>query len=297
MDTGYINIAIVKYWGKKEFNPYLIPYQGSISLRSTKLYTNTIIEKSEYDEFYLNGIKQDEKETDKIFSFVDKVIINRKEKIKIDSINYVPTAAGLASSASAYCALTKALNRYFNLNLKENEMAKISTMGSGSAGRSFYHLAAFDKCGNIYELETNLNLSMLVLVVSKEKKEISSRNAMNIAQLAPNFKKWVERANNDFEKMKIALKENDFKKIGNIMENNTIFMHNTTFRSTPSFSFLNKETYNIIKKIKRFRREYKLDMYFTMDAGPNVKLLYLKEDEEKILKIINNNFDCEIILC
>lgn len=296
MDRAYINIAIVKYWGKKEFNPYLIPCQGSISLTSKKLYTDTRIEKSDVDEFYLNSIKQEGKELEKIFSFVDKVV-KKRSKIRIISENKVPTAAGLASSASAYCALTKSLNRYFSLNLSIEEMAKISTLGSGSACRSFYNLSAFDKNGNIYKLSTDLELEMLVLVVNKEKKEISSRDAMEIAKKSPIFEHWVNRANNDFELMKQALKNNEFEKIGQIMEANTITMHNTTFRSNPSFSFLNKETYNIIKKVKRLRRNFDLKMYFTMDAGPNVKLLYLKKDEEKILKVLKENFDLEILLC
>lgn len=295
MDRGYINIAIVKYWGKKEFNPYLIPTQGSISLRSNKLYTETIIEKNDEDVFYLNGELQNEEETKKIFRFVDKVVNNRT-KICIKSKNYVPTAAGLASSASAYCALTKALNSYFNLNLDNSEMAKISTIGSGSAGRSFYEISAFDKFGNIYELKTDLKMSMLAIVVSKNKKKISSREAMKLSQKSAIYSLWVKKANEDFEKMKLALENNDFDNVGKIMESNTILMHNTTIRSTPSFSFLNKETYSIIRKVRELRKEgYRF--YFTMDAGPNVKLLYLKEDEEKILLKLNEIYEGKILLC
>ena len=97
--------------------------------------------------------------------------------------------------------------------------------------------------------------------------------------------------------MKIYLKNNDFEKVGKIMEANTITMHNTTFKSNPSFSFLTKETYEVIKKIKRLRNKYGVKMYFTMDAGPNVKILYLKEDEEKILKILSENIELELLLC
>ncbi|NYV28150.1 diphosphomevalonate decarboxylase [Streptobacillus felis] len=295
MARGYINIAIVKYWGKKEFNPYLIPTQGSISLKSNRLYTETNISKSDVDKFILNGVVQNESETKKIFEFVDKVVKER-EKICIESKNYVPTAAGLASSASAYCALTKELNEYFKLNLSINEMAKISTMGSGSACRSFYNLAAFDKYGEVYELNTDLNLAMLAIVVSDKKKEIPSRDAMKIAQNSVIYPMWVKRANDDFEKMKKALIENDFVKVGNIMEKNTIIMHNTTFRSNPLFSFLNEETYSVIKTIKRIRMRG-INVFTTMDAGPNVKVLYLKEDEEKVLEALKEYFEGKILLC
>lgn len=295
MDRGYINIAIIKYWGKKEFNPYLIPMQSSISIRSSRAYTETEIFSSKEDEFYLNGDKQSEEETKKVFSFIDK-IINRKEKIRIVSYNFVPTAAGLASSSSGYCALTKAINRYFNLNLSKEKLSKISTIGSGSAGRSFYKLAAFDNKGEIYEINTDLNLSMLAIIVSTNKKSISSREAMENAKKSSIYSKWVERANKDFEKMKIALNNNDFNSIGRLMENNTIFMHNTTIRSNPSFSFLTKESYGIIKKIRRLR--YKgLNIYFTADAGPNIKVIYLKEEENKIIKILTKEFKDKIYLC
>ncbi|CAM3241475.1 diphosphomevalonate decarboxylase [Streptobacillus ratti] len=299
MARGYINIAIVKYWGKKEFNPYLVPMQGSISLRSNKLYTETDVSESDKDIFILNGKIQDENETKKIFSFVDKVMEQRKinrKPICIDSKNFVPTAAGLASSASAYCTLTQALNDFFKLNLTIEEMAKISTMGSGSACRSFYNISAFDKNGEIYELKTELNLAMLAIVLNDKKKELPSRDAMEIAKKSPIYSMWVKRANEDFEKMKLALLENDFIKIGNIMEKNTIIMHNTTFKSNPSFSFLTKETYFVIKIVKRLRMKG-LNIFTTMDAGPNVKVLYLKENEEKVLKELNKYFGGKIVLC
>ncbi len=299
MARGYINIAIVKYWGKKEFNPYLVPMQGSISLRSNKLYTETSIVESDRDIFILNDKIQNEDETKKIFSFIDKVMKQQKIKRKylcINSKNFVPTAAGLASSASAYCAITQALNDFFKLNLTVEEMSKISTMGSGSAGRSFCNISAFDKNGEIYELKTGLNLAMLAIVLNDKKKELPSRDAMEIAKKSPIYPMWVKRANEDFEKMKLALLENDFIKVGNIMEKNTIIMHNTTFRSNPSFSFLTNETYYVIKVIKRLRMKG-FNIFTTMDAGPNVKVLYLKEDEEKILKELNKYFEGKILLC
>ena len=132
---------------------------------------------------------------------------------------------------------------------------------------------------------------MLAIVVSKSKKKIPSRDAMKLSvETSTIFNHWVE-------KMKEYLKNNDFDKIGKIMESNTITMHNTTFKSNPSFSFLTKETYQVIKKIKRLRNKYGVKMSFTMDAGPNVKILYLEKDEERILKILRENIELELLLC
>lgn len=96
--------------------------------------------------------------------------------------------------------------------------------------------------------------------------------------------------------MKNALKENDFKKIGNLMEKNTLLMHETTKYCNPSFSYITKESKEIIKNVRKIR-ENGLNIYFTMDAGPNVKILYLQEDEEKVLNILNSHYEGKILLC
>lgn len=299
MDNGsiaYMNIAIVKYWGKNKYVPNLLPLQPSISYRAKYLYTKTIITKNNVDVFYLNGVLQDDEETKKIFSFIDKLISDR-DKIKIESINHMPTAAGLASSASAYSALTMEINRYFNLKLTNKEMAKLSTIGSGSAGRSFYNISAFEENGEIYPIDTELSMGMLAIVFNKNKKDISSRNGMDIAvKTSKIFDKWIDVARDSFIKVKKALKDNDFKTIGETMEYNTLFMHNTTIRSNPSFTYLTKETYKCMRYIKEMRK-LGIKAYFTMDAGPNVKLLYLLEDEEKVLEYINRKYRGKIILC
>lgn len=297
MEHAYINIAIIKYWGKKEFNPYLVPTTSNISILCNNLYSKTLISKSNEDLFYLNGQLQNDEECKKIFSFVDKVIENRKIKLKIESYNNVPTAAGLASSSSGYAALTKALNKFFNKNYSLEEMSKISTIGSGSAGRSFYNLCAFDSYGNIYPIKTDLNLAILAIIVSRDKKKISSRNAMELAKNSKIYNKWLKKAEIDFLNMKKFLKSNNFEKLGFLIEKNTMLMHSTTISSNPSFSFLKKESYEIIKKIRKIRKNHKINIFFTLDAGPNVKVIYQKNEEEKVLKLMKKYFDKEIVLC
>lgn len=296
MSISYMNIAIVKYWGKKEYNPYLVPLVPSISYRAKKLYTKTKIESSHKDEFYLNDKLQDEKQCEKIFSFIDKIVENRG-KLRIISYNTMPTAAGLASSSSAYSALVKELNKFFNLKLNIKQMAKYACMGSGSAGRSFYELAAFDETGNIYELHTDLNLCMSAIIISDSKKSISSRDAMKLCvDTSPYINEWIEVGIKSFNEMKKALYENDFDKIGKIMEYNTMFMHKTMTTSNPAFTYLTKESHDCINFIKSLRNEgYKV--YFTTDAGPNVKILYLKENENQIITKLKQKYKDKVIEC
>ena len=297
MSVAYMNIAIVKYWGKKEYSPYLIPLVPSISYRAEHLYTKTKIILSSKDEFYLNDILQDEKEIKKIFSYIDKIVPNRTKKIKILSYNIMPTAAGLASSSSAYSALIMELNKVFSLNLSINEMAKLASIGSGSAGRSFYKLSAFDEKGEIYELHTNLNLKMVAIILSSSKKSISSRKAMDLCvKTSPIIDEWIKIGKKSFEDMKIALKKDDFDTVGNIMETNTMFMHKTMITSIPSFTYLTHESYNCIEYIKKLRLNG-LRVYFTTDAGSNVKVLYLKEDEEEVIKKLKDKYQEKVLKC
>ena len=138
---------------------------------------------------------------------------------------------------------------------------------------------------------------MMVLVVNEDRKKISSRIAMErCVQTSTTFDAWVEKAKEDFVDMKVALKNADFEKIGAITEANALAMHATTTTSTPSFTFLTDESYRAMEIVKTLR-EKGYRCYFTMDAGPNVKVLYLKEDQEKIYEEISKLWQKKIILC
>lgn len=293
---AFMNIAMIKYWCKDKYTPYLRPLVSSLSILAKNMYTKTKIEKSEKDIFVLNDVVQDEFETKKVFSFVDKVV-NRKEKLKISSINTMPTAAGLASSSSAYAALTMELNRYFDLKLTRNMMAKISSQGSGSSARSFYNICAYTKDCNIYEVPTNLDLLMLAIIVSSKKKKISSRDAMNICKnTSRDIRKWERKNKVYFLNAKKALKENDFDSLGINMEKSTEFMHKTMLSSKPSFTYLTPRSKEIIAKIKELRKKG-LNIYYTTDAGPNVKVLLQSKDKDKVINILKSMFKEKVVEC
>lgn len=295
---GYANIALVKYWGKKSKDPVL-PYNPNISLRLDNLLSKTKIEKNNnnVDEFYINDEKQSQEEVDKMIKYISKFTPTEREAITIRSYNTVPTAAGLSSSSSGTMALVLACNEYFKLNKTTKELVEIAKEGSGSSCRSFYKLAAWLEDGSVEELECSLDFGMMVLVVNEDRKKISSRVAMErCVQTSTTFDAWVEKAKNDFVLMKEALKEADFEKIGVITESNALAMHGTTSTSTPSFSFLTEESYMAMDIVKELRSKgYRC--YFTMDAGPNVKVLYLREDQDKLYEEISKLWKKKIILC
>ncbi|KXB58787.1 diphosphomevalonate decarboxylase [Gemelliphila asaccharolytica] len=295
---GYANIALVKYWGKKQKNPVL-PFNPNLSLRLDKLKTKTKIIKSSSndDEFYINDEKQSKEELSKIINFINKFIPKNREKIKIISYNSLPTAAGLSSSSSGTMALVIACNEYFNLNKSKEELISIAKEGSGSSCRSFYKMASWLEDGTVKEIKSDINLAMMVLVVNENRKEISSRKAMEICvNTSSNYNDWVCKAKNDFSNMLDAIKKSDFKKIGEIAEDNALYMHSTTKKANPPFSFLTNETYKAIDIVKKLRKKG-IECYFTIDAGPNVKILYQRENQDLIYKEVKKLWTKKIILC
>jgi len=312
---SYANIAIVKYWGKKDAKK-MIPATSSISLTLNDMFTETEMEfisdeditisvekemkngdyKDKFsnmaDLFYLNGELQDSVHTEKISKVVDLFRENRSQKVKISTTNNMPTAAGLSSSSSGLSAVIKACNELFGKNYTQSELAQISKFGSGSSSRSFFGpIAAWDKdTGEIYEVRTDLKLAMIVLVLNENKKEISSRNGMELcAKTSTYFDEWVKQSEIDFVNMKKYLAENDFEKVGILTEENALRMHKTTETANPPFSYFNEKTYEAMDFVKNLRNNGE-KCYFTMDAGPNVKVLCLEEDLEKLAGIFGKKY-------
>ena len=312
---SYANIAIVKYWGKKDAKK-MIPATSSISLTLNDMFTETEMEfisdedikisvekemkngdyKDKFsnmtDLFYLNGELQDSVHTEKISKVVDLFRENRNQKVKIATTNNMPTAAGLSSSSSGLSAVIKACNELFEKNYTQSELAQISKFGSGSSSRSFFGpIAAWDKdTGEIYEVKTDLKLAMIVLVLNENKKEISSRNGMELcAKTSTYFDEWVKQSEIDFVNMKKYLAENDFEKVGTLTEENALRMHKTTETANPPFTYFNEKTYEAMDFVKNLRNNGE-KCYFTMDAGPNVKVLCLEEDLEKLAGIFGKKY-------
>ena len=244
------------------------------------------------DLFYLNGELQDSVHTEKISKVVDLFRENRNQKVKISTTNNMPTAAGLSSSSSGLSAIIKACNKIFEKNYTQSELAKISKFGSGSSSRSFFGpIAAWDKdTGEICEVKTDLKLAMIVLVLNENKKKISSRNGMELcAKTSTYFDEWVKQSEIDFINMKKYLAENDFEKVGTLTEENALRMHKTTETANPPFSYFNEKTYEAMDFVKNLRNNGE-KCYFTMDAGPNVKVLCLEEDLEKLAEIFGQKY-------
>ena len=299
---SYANIAIIKYWGKKD--PIkMIPATSSISLTLENLFTETeisfitreeAIEKTGQasDLLYINGELQNEEQIKKITKVVNLFRDDRNQLVKIDTTNNMPTEAGLSSSSSGLSAAIKACNRLFDKNLSREELAQISKFASGSSSRSFFGpVGMWDKdTGEVSEVKTDLKLAMIVLVLNEEKKIISSRKGMALCmETSTSFDEWIRQSEIDFENMKRYLSEGDFSKVGELTEENALRMHETTKNANPPFTYLTEKSFDAMEYVRELRKQGER-CYFTMDAGPNVKVLCLEEDFERLKDIFGKKY-------
>ena len=299
---SYANIAIIKYWGKKD--PIkMIPATSSISLTLENLFTETeisfitreeAIEKTGQasDLLYINGELQNEEQIKKIAKVVNLFRDDRSQLVKIDTTNNMPTEAGLSSSSSGLSAAIKACNKLFDKNLSRRELAQISKFASGSSSRSFFGpIGMWDKdTGEVSEVKTDLKLAMIVLVLNEEKKIISSRKGMALCmETSTSFDEWIRQSEIDFENMKKYLSEGDFSKVGELTEENALRMHETTKNANPPFTYLTEKSFEAMEYVRELRKQGER-CYFTMDAGPNVKVLSLEEDFERLKDIFGKKY-------
>jgi diphosphomevalonate decarboxylase len=268
-----VNIALIKYWGKKD-EEKVLPYTTSLSLTLTDLYTETTIEKGPFS-FILNGNKATEEE---LLRVKDVLVHFKNSDVVITSNNNFPTAAGLASSASGLAALTVGLNQFFSAGLSLQELAYLTRLGSGSACRSLVDgFGVWDTRGQVKSIANPWeDLMMIIVVISKEKKAISSRDAMKITvETSPLYQAWIDDSFADLDMMMKAIEEVNFTKLGEVMEINSFRLHEVMRSSQPSIVYQTKDSLEVIDLVRTARKNG-LEGYSTMDAGSNVKILMKK---------------------
>lgn len=301
---AHTNIALVKYWGK-ENEELIIPANSSLSLTLDEFYTDTSVKFDESlnsDAVILNGKVINDA---KITKFMD--IIRQKTNINtfahIESTNHVPTSAGLASSASAYAALAAAGSKAAGLNLNEKDLSRLARRGSGSATRSIFGgFSAWNK-GNDdessygYSIEdpVRMDVNMIAIILDNQPKKISSRKGMKLSiETSPYYQSWIQQTTTDFQTIKNAISDNDFTTLGKTAELNAMRMHSLTLSSDPSYLYINADSLEVINMVKELR-ESGIECYYTMDAGPNVKIICQSDNIAVITNKLSDKFYSEQI--
>jgi diphosphomevalonate decarboxylase len=296
---AHTNIALLKYWGKVD-EALITPTTTSISLTLDEFYTDTTVwfDKSlQSDQLILDGETISGSAAQKVSRFLDVVreMADINDKAYVVSNNHVPTAAGLASSASAFAALAGAASKAAGLNLSVTELSRLARHGSGSATRSIFGGFAKWVPGDdrtsfatpIFE-KVDWPIQLLTVVINDQPKKIGSRLGMQHSKnTAPFYDMWVSLANSQVNDMILAIQQHDIVKLGELAEANALQMHAMNTTSVPPFNYLTDKSWQVIM-IAQELREQGIPVYATMDAGPNVKLISRPEDTFIIKKELAN---------
>ena len=300
------NIALCKYWGKRntELN---LPLNGSLSISLGELGSHTtIVSGEDVDRVFLNGELQTENSAfaRKVIAFVDLFRRDLVQPLTIKSINNIPTAAGLASSASGFAALMLALNEFYQLKLTVPQLSAFARMGSGSASRSLFqgfsewHQGSADDGMDSFAEQLPMQwpgLRIGLLKVCTAEKKVDSRAGMQrTVESAKLYQSWPEQAMADLKTIRDAIHDQNFEMLGMTAEQNALSMHATMIASWPPLLYWQPESVEAMHRVWELRNKG-VQVYLTMDAGPNLKLLFLQADELTIRAHFSELQDADIV--
>ncbi len=317
------NIALVKYWGKRENQ---IPANPSISFTLDACNTTTTLFYVKHNskgadfsfDFFFEGEPKDDfrpkievffKRTEHYLPFL------RDYHFKIETSNSFPHSSGIASSASGMAALSlclmdleKQLNPEMDTDFMYRKASFLARLGSGSACRSIQgdliqwgahsdiH-GSSDKYGIQYPFQVHevfKNYHDTILLVDKGKKQVSSTVGHNLMHGHPYAAQRFEQAHQNISRLKPVFVDGNLKEFINIVESEALTLHAMMMTSQPYFVLMKPNTLEIINKIWEFRKESNSNICFTLDAGANVHVLYPEFEKEKVHQFIKNGL---IVFC
>ncbi len=272
------NIALIKYWGKRDLERNL-PAVGSISITLRELFTRMGVEfdaSFAADSLVLDGAR-DDRLLPRLSACLDRVAGADRPRARITSETNFPIAAGLASSASAFAALTVAAAAAAGRDLSVADLASLAGQASGSAARSL--LGGFVELRNTdddIEVATlcaadDWPLSVVVAVTEAGPKPVGSTEAMEISRrTSPFYGSWLEQQPADLDTARAAVASQDFASLAAIAEHNCLKMHSIMWASRPPIVYWNAATMRCLQTVRRLQGQGAA-VFFTIDAGPQVK--------------------------
>lgn len=282
------NIALIKYWGKQD-KPGNIPATPNLSITLSELTTTTHVSEHEQDEVWLNAEQVHDNKIDRFLAAVRNQ--HPLGPVKIDSHNNFPTGAGLASSASGFAALTLALNEHLGLGLNEEYMSEWARLGSASAARSLFggYVALVPPLWRAQQFAEAAHwpLNIVVGITSTEAKTISSTKGMNLSRdNSPFYKQWVRSSGDDFAEATDAVNNRDFDKLAHVAELSCLKMHSVMLTTTPTLAYWNPATMAAMQLVRDLRSSGTAAFY-TIDAGPQIKVVCLPEHTDTVTHALN----------
>lgn len=291
---AYSNVAIVKYWGKKD-EKLMTPMNNSISMTSDVHGATVTVEFSEQyteDIAILNGQPATEKVKERALKHIDliKKIARTTLKAKCEAKTDLPIGIGLASSASGFAALTAAACTAADLKLDKKQLSIISRQGSGSSCRSIYggfvEWLSGSNSEDSYAVQLAdqhwWNVRDVVAIVSTKQRKVDTRNGMKIAkETSPYYPEWLKETDGALTATRKAIKDKDFTLFGNTAERNSLMMHATAITANPELIYWVPETLEIMHEVMLMRSEG-TECYFSCDTGANVHIFCMPQEEKNI---------------
>ncbi len=300
--SAHPNLALIKYWGKSD-SQLNIPASPSIGISLEAFRSTTLISTGNYE-----NQKSDEAVGTSAASSgakiswrvrIDGELYNPLRyadffadtalhygggdiHVEVESSNNFPTAAGLASSAGGFAALAGAVDSALKLNLDQNGISALARRGSGSASRSVYggfvqlDRGAFHAV-QLHDRDFWPQLRCLIVQLRSAAKAISSRTGMETSRKSsPFYKAWIADSLLLAPEARQALAEKNLRALGPMMRRSYLRMFSTMFSCEDPFIYWEADSLLIIKTAEELRRQG-VDVYETMDAGPQVKLITTEE--------------------
>ncbi|MFT4978543.1 MAG: diphosphomevalonate decarboxylase [Myxococcota bacterium] len=283
--VAHPNIALIKYWGKRDI-PLNLPDVPSLSITlDTFTTTTTVTWGVAADRVVVNGAEQSGRASERVVRFLD-LVDPARPGVEVVSDNNFPTAAGLASSASGFAALALAACRAAGQSRTLQDLSVLSRRGSGSACRSLWggwvlwrrgeRPDGTDSHGEPVAGRDHWDVCIVLALVSSAKKPIGSTEGMiKTQQNSPLYPGWVSSAEPDITQALSAIERRDLPMLGEAMERSTLKMHATMISA--GVRYWKPETVAVMECIEALRASG-VAAYYTMDAGPNVKVLCTRAD-------------------
>ncbi|MCX6705624.1 MAG: diphosphomevalonate decarboxylase [Candidatus Woesebacteria bacterium] len=290
------NIAFIKYWGKRD-EKLRIPANSSISMNLSNAFSITSVdfdEKLKGDIVKIDGVLSAGSEKDRVARHLSLVrkISGKSYYAEVVSKNNFPKASGIASSASGFAALTLAASLSAGLMLSEKDLSIIARLGSGSACRSIpdgfveWRQGSRSEDSYAYGLypADYWNICDVIAIIGQTSKKVSSTKGHTLSESSPFYKARILGMAPKIREIKLALKNKDFTKFGDILEAEAINMHTVMMTSSPALYYWVPKTLEIILKVIEWRSQG-LEVYFTIDAGPNVHIIC---EEKNVINLKSN---------
>jgi len=279
---AHSNIAFIKYWGNRDHNLRL-PANPSLSMNLGELHTTTTVEWNQAldaDTLAINGSAAEQGALDRVSAHLDVIRSHLaiQSFAQVTSTNNFPMGTGIASSASAFAALTMAATAAQGAELSERELSRLARMGSGSAARSipagFVEWHAGDAHETSYA-ETfahpdHWDLVDVIAVVSRQHKHIGSSAGHRVADTSVLQPARVASAQQRLSHIKAAISSRDFNSFADIVEEDSNLMHAVMMTSKPPLFYWDPLSLRVMRAVRRWRDAGGLRVCYTLDAGPNV---------------------------